>query len=167
MLKLSYIYENAIEGCKNIKITKDMAREASQYNTAEELLRAGGFSIETLDRAAHGFSEEDVKTLNPDQLNVKWKMDMENPKQQIKDFGKGPEAWAKTVNLSEPIDVSYENGEFWIEDGHHRYTAAKILGKALNVNLQIKDNPILKLTDGEMGYDDFHRCVFSRVKGNA
>jgi len=163
MLKLSYIYENAIEGCNKIKITPEMSAEASQHNSAEDLLKSGGFSIETLDRAAHGFSEGDIKTLKPDQLNVKWHMDMENPKHQIKQMGLGPEGWAKTVNLEQPIEVSYESGKFWIEDGHHRYTAAKILNRPLSVNLEIKDNPILKLTNGDMGYDDFHRCIYGRV----
>jgi hypothetical protein len=42
------------------------------------------------------------------------------------------------INLSEPIDISYEsNGyglKFYLEDGHHRYFAAKTLNKTLNVN---------------------------------
>jgi hypothetical protein len=37
----------------------------------------------------------------------------------------------KKINLSEPIDISYEsNGyglKFYLEDGHHRYFAAKTL----------------------------------------
>jgi hypothetical protein len=49
---------------------------------------------------------------------------------------------SEKINLSEPIDISYEsNGyglKFYLEDGHHRYFAAKTLNKTLNVNLEIK-----------------------------
>jgi len=89
---------------------------------------------------------------------------MKNPIEQIRVSGKGKEGWARTVNLQEPIDVSYSKGKFWIEDGHHRYTAAKILNRSLNVNLEIKDNPIKKMSNG-LGYDDFHQCIYQRVKG--
>jgi hypothetical protein len=59
---------------------------------------------------------------------------------------------------------SFEKGKFYIEDGHHRYYAAKTLNKPLNINLQIKTNPILKLTS--LGYDDFHRCLFKQIKNS-
>ena len=39
------------------------------------------------------------------------------------------DTWAKGVDLTEPIDVSFEKNSFYIEDGHHRYYAAKILNK--------------------------------------
>jgi ParB-like chromosome segregation protein Spo0J len=70
--------------------------------------------------------------------------------------------WGNEINLTEPIDVSYENNRFYIEDGHHRYYAAKILNKPLNVNLEIKMNPITKLAPS-LSYDDFHRCIFKQV----
>jgi hypothetical protein len=154
--------EDVLSGCKRIKITNDMIKAVSQFNSAEELLRSGGISIETLDRAAHGFSESDITTLKPSQLNIKWHTDMLNPIEQIKRSGLSKVGWAKTVSLDTPIDVSYKDGKFWIEDGHHRYTAAKILNKALNVKLEIKDNPI-KLMGKGMGYDNFHKCIFNRV----
>lgn len=142
----------------------DLKIELSKFKTDEELLRNGGISIETLDRLANGFSEEDIKTINPNDLKIKWKDDLENVKHQIKNSGLTPKQWALKVDLTEPIDVSFwgdDNHEigFYIEDGHHRYTAAKILNKPLNVNLEIKVNPI-KTIASNMSYDEFHRYIF-------
>ena len=144
----------------------DLEKELSKFKSDEDLLRNGGISIELLDRLAHGFSEEDIKTLAPNQLKIKWKDDLENVKWEINKSGLSPKQWASKVNLSEPIDVSYwEDSKhkrgFYIEDGHHRYMAAKILNKLLNVNLEIKVNPI-KTIAPNMGYDEFHRYVYSK-----
>jgi hypothetical protein len=152
----------------NDKFIGDLKKEVSKFKTAEDLLRSGGLSIELLDRLAHGFSEEDIKTLNPNQLKIKWKDDLENVKWEINKSKLTPKQWASKVNLSEPIDVSYwEDNKhkkgFYIEDGHHRYMAAKILNKPLNVNLVIKVNPI-KTIASNMGYDDFHRYIFNLFK---
>ena len=98
--------------------------------------------IEAVDRVAFGFAEEDVKTLNPDQLtNIKWSQDYLNVIEEQKRSGLSPKDWAQTIDLSEPIDVVYEEGHFWIDDGHHRYYAALILDKPLNVSVTIKDKP--------------------------
>ena len=154
-----------------IKITDEMRDFVQQFETDEQLLRSGGFDIDILDRAAFGFSEDDVKTINPRDLKVRWFNDLENVKHEIKHSGLGEAEWAKQVDLSEPIDVDYWEDHklnfkrgFYIQDGHHRYTAALILSKPLNVNLQIKVNPIGVLAPN-MGYDDFHREVFRQVKG--
>ena len=148
----------------------DLKGELSKFKTDEELLRNGGISIETLDRLAHGFSEEDIKTINPNDLKIKWKDDLENVKYEIKQSGLTPKQWASKIKLTEPIDVSYwEDNKymrgFYIEDGHHRYMAAKILNKPLNINLEIKVNPI-KTIAPHMGYDEFHRYIFNLYKKN-
>jgi len=149
--------------CNNIPISQDMVAEVKPYNTSEEFLRSGGFSIDTLDRAAFGFTVDDIKTINPKQLKIKWKDDLENVKFEQEKSGLSKLEYAKKINLSEPIDVVYEKNNFYIDDGHHRYYAAMILKKPLNVSLTIKQNPIIKL-GGKLGYDDFHRCVFDRIK---
>ena len=160
---------------KNIlKIHKEyidnLKKELSRFQTGEQLLRAGGISTETLDRLAHGFSEEDIKILNPNQLKIKWEGDLDNVKYQIEKSGLTPKQWASKVNLSEPIDVSYwgddeHNLGFYIEDGHHRFMAAKLLDKPLNVNLEINVNPIQTMAH-DMGYDEFHRYIFNLYKTN-
>ena len=159
---------------KTLKIHKeyidDLKKELSRFQTGEQLLRAGGISIETLDRLAHGFSEEDIKILNPNQLKIKWKDDLDNVKYEIEQSGLTPKKWASKVNLSEPIDVSYWGDDkhklgFYIEDGHHRFVAAKLLDKPLNVNLQIKTNPIIAMAPW-LDYDEFHRYIFNLYKTN-
>jgi hypothetical protein len=97
--------------------------------------------IDMIDRMAFGFSRNDIKTLHPKDLKIKWQDDMNNVIQEQKKSGKSPQEWAKNINLSEPIDVIYEDGLFKVDDGHHRFYAAKILNKMLNVSLTIKDKP--------------------------
>lgn len=98
-------------------------------------------SIDELDRAAFGFSRNDIKTLHPSQLNIKWEDDWGNVIAEQQSSGLSQIEWAKKINLSDPIDVVYENGQFKVDDGYHRYYAAKILGTQLPVNIQIKDKP--------------------------
>lgn len=138
-----------------------------KFDSDEALLRSGGIPIEMLDRAAHGFSESEIKTISPKILKIRWHDDLENVKWEIKQSKLSDIEWAVKIDLSEPIDVDYwEDKEqgfkkgFYIQDGHHRYTAAKILGKPLNCNLEIKINPIKELTD--LGYDDFHRQIWKQ-----
>lgn len=148
--------------CPIFKVTDEIIKEVNKFNNSEELLRSGGISIEALDRLAYGFSSNDIKTLLPNQLNIKWKDDLANVLYEIKQSGLNKKTWASKINLTEPIDVAYEKNKFYIEDGHHRFVAAKILNKPLNVNLEIKQNPILTL--GGKHYDDFHRCIFNQIK---
>jgi hypothetical protein len=150
--------------CRNIALTQEIIDYINRFDTSEQLLRLGGIPIDMLERCAYGFSDEDIKTLMPNELHIKWKDDLENVKYEIQHSKLTPKAWAQKVNLTEPIDVSYEKNKFFIEDGHHRYYAAKILGKPLNIDLSIEMNPIIKLAP-ELGYDEFHRCVFNQVKG--
>ncbi len=136
-----YLNEQQIHNHIHIynEFISDLKKELSKFKSDEDLLRNGGISIELLDRLAHGFSEDDIKTLTPNQLKIKWKDDLENVKWEINKSGLTPKLWASKVNLSEPIDVSYWEDSrhkkgFYIEDGHHRYMAAKILNKPLNIN---------------------------------
>jgi hypothetical protein len=150
--------------CPQIKITQEIIDYINKFNNSEELLRNGGLPIDVLDRAAFGFSSDDIKTLLPSQLNIKWKDDWNNVKYEQEKTGLNKYEWSKKIDLTEPIDVSYEKDKFWVEDGHHRLYAAKTLIQPLNVNLQIKQNPIIKLGGPNMGYDDFHRCIFTQIK---
>jgi len=97
--------------------------------------------VEEVDRLAFGFSGDDVKTLMPDELSVKWVDDDANVKAEIQASGKTDREWADSIDLSEPIDVIFEDGRFKIDDGHHRWNAAKILDVPLKVNVQIADKP--------------------------
>jgi len=156
--------------CPHIQLTQEIIDYVLDYVTDENLLRSGGIPTAMLDKAAFGFSKDSVKTLMPDQLKIRWKEDLENVKWEIEKQGLPEEQWAQYIDLTEPIEVEYWKNEeegfeegLYISDGHHRYYAAKILGKPLNVELEMKVNPIEKLTPG-IGYDNFHRCLFKQVK---
>tara|TARA_Y100000310_G_scaffold180635_1_gene180553 strand:+ start:13865 stop:14323 length:459 start_codon:yes stop_codon:yes gene_type:complete len=110
----------------------EMSPRSKEYNDLD---------INTLDRMAFGFARNDIKTLSPGQLEIKWKDDLDNVIWEQKNSGKSEEEWAKSIDLTEPIDVIFEDGTFKVDDGHHRYYAAQILGLPLNVSIEIKDNP--------------------------
>lgn len=149
---------------KSVETPKTLVSEARKFKSSEELLRAGGFSAEALDRAAFGFSAEDVKTLEPREITIKYREDRDNAIAEAEKSGQTPEAWAATVDLTEPVQVSYEGGKFMLEDGHHRYLAAKLLNKPLNVDLTIKDKPIEKLSGRkDYDYDQFVRDTHDQV----
>lgn len=145
-------------------ISSEIRAEVSKYRSCDDLLRHGGISIDALDRQAFGFSDTDIKTLMPEQLHIKWKDDLANVLWEVNKSGLTKQAWARKVDLSQPIDVSYEKNKFYIEDGHHRYYAAKILKKPLNVNLSIEMNPI-KVLAPNLGYDEFNCMVYKQVMG--
>ena len=112
-------------------------------------------SIDDVDRAAFGFAEHEVKSLNPNDLKIKWQDDLDNVMYEIKQSGKTEKQWADSVDLSEPIDVIFEDGAFKIDDGHHRYMAAKIRGEDLPVSLEIRDKPHRPIVEGAQaaGYE--------------
>lgn len=167
--------QNKSSRCLKKDIPEYIIKYLSKFNSDEELLRSGGIPIDMLDKWAFGFTENEVKSIMPDKLKIRWHDDLDNVKWEIdntiweKNNEKGTkENWAKHINLSNPIDVSFLENEddslergFYVEDGHHRYYAASILGKPLNINLQIKANPIKELSN--LGYDEFHRCVFNEA----
>ena len=156
-----FLREN-LEPCQKIKLTNEVIDYVNKFNTDEELLRAGGL--------AFGFSDQDIKTIYPKKLKIKWLDDLENVHYEVKKSGLSPINWSKKISLKTPIDVSYEfrnnNLDFYVEDGHHRYFAAMTLNKPLNVNLEIKASPLLYIGDGTISYDNFHRCIFKQVKNN-
>jgi len=152
--------------CPTIKLNQDVIDFVKKFKSSEDLLRSGGIDIDILDKLAFGFNEIEIKKINPILLKIEWKDDIENVKYEIKHSKLTPKQWASNIDLTEPIDVDFKeiNGKrgFYIQDGHHRYTAAKILNKELNVNLNIKINPIKELAP-YLSYDEFHRCIFNQV----
>lgn len=165
MIKLIEIIKEELNN--EIKLNDDVVNFVNKFNSSEELLRSGGIPIDMLDNLAFGFTEDSIKQLNPKDLKIEWKTDIENVKYEIMKSRLSPKKWALKIDLSEPIDVDYKmlNNKlgFYIQDGHHRYTAAKILNKPLNVNLEIKHNPIVEIAPN-LGYDEFHRIIFNQVK---
>jgi len=102
-----------------------------------------------------------IKPLNQQEIN--------GATAQMERSGLTPEDWARKVDTSEPVDVSiFGDGEIKISDGHHRYLAAKILGKPLNVNLtsiNAKNDAINSLIDSRTrNFVTWDQDVLNRMK---
>ena len=96
--------------------------------------------IETLDKMAFWVNDGDLVQLHPSQINIQYHGDLENPQDK---FAKGGMAWANSVDLREPVDVSMKtNGKYYLEDGHHRWFAAKKRGQFLSAKVEVKGKPI-------------------------
>ncbi len=97
--------------------------------------------INDLDRMAYGHVTDEKLTLNPDDIKLRYPDDMVNPEHK---FAKQGMKWVKSVDFSEPVQVSIgRDGKFYLEDGHHRYFAAKKLGKSLDAVIEkIDGKPI-------------------------
>jgi SAM-dependent methyltransferase len=80
---------------------------------------------------------KEVTKIMPQELKPLSQTELNGAISSQKASGKSEEEWAKSVDLSEPIKATiYSDGEIKIQDGHHRYLAAKILNTPLNVELK-------------------------------
>jgi hypothetical protein len=128
-----------------IPLVGDALKKLKPYQVSPTSKEWSDFDFDEINREAFGVTESDVTTLSPSELNIKWTDDLDNVEYEIKNSGKTRKQWAEGVDLSTPIDVILEDGVYKIDDGHHRYSAAKILGKDLPVSLQINDQPFVGL----------------------
>lgn len=100
--------------------------------------------IDVLDMLAYGVKGDDIVELLPDDIHIKY-TDLENPEYR---FEKEGMAWVNSVSFETPVDVSVaQNGTPELEDGHHRWFAAKKLGRKLKAKIEIKGNPILRILE--------------------
>lgn len=96
--------------------------------------------IDDLDRMAFGHAGGDIVELSPSQIRIKYRGDLANP---IHKFEKGGMDWVRSVDFSQPIEISVnDKGQYDLEDGHHRLFAAKKLKRKLKAVLEIKGRPI-------------------------
>lgn len=124
---------------KGIKTAKPkLTCKGKRKYTEEELI---AMDIDELDLKAFNI-KQGIHEFSPEQLNIKWHGDLENA---IFVMQEAKTVDPKDVDLSEPIDVILENGELWVDDGHHRWLSAKLTGRKLKGDLTIKDNPIQKI----------------------
>ena len=83
----------------------------------------------------HGVVKE-IPMITPYELKPLNQMEINGAMSDMERSGLSPQEWAKTISLEEPIKASiYSDGEIKIQDGHHRFLAAKILNKPLRVNM--------------------------------
>jgi hypothetical protein len=115
-------------------------REMSTDQLRSELERV---DIDTLDRWVFGVIGDEIIQLAPSKLTIVHRDDLENALHQAGRYPGGAKQWAKSVSLATPVDVSVRSpGVFTLEDGHHRYLAAKLSGRKLTAKIQIKGKPI-------------------------
>lgn len=96
---------------------------------------------------AYGVKTGDIISLNPNEIKIKYKEDLENPKAiyncEIKKNGLCGMDWVKSVSFEEPIKVSLgidgksTKEDWYLEDGHHRLFAAKKL-KMKSINCEVE-----------------------------
>ena len=99
--------------------------------------------IDALDRLAFGVAGGDVVSLLPDQIKIIYVCDLGNPQDK---FDRQGMVWANSVDLSTPVEVSVNNeGEFCLEDGHHRWFAAQKTHRTLTASVEIKGKPIERI----------------------
>jgi hypothetical protein len=121
---------------------------ASRRNLSPDQLRREleQVDIDQLDRWAFGVVGDEVLKLDPKELTIVHQDDLDNATYQADRYPGGPKRWAKGVSLSEPVDVSVKRpGEIVLEDGHHRYLAAKLSGRKLKAKVTVKGKPIEEL----------------------
>lgn len=102
--------------------------------------------VDTLDRWAFGVIGDQIIKLAPKAITIVHGDDLENAEHQARNFRGGPKAWAKSVSFATPVDVSVTTpGRFVLEDGHHRYLAALLMGRKLSAKVIVKGKPIEEL----------------------
>ena len=105
--------------------------------------------IDVLDKMAFGVVGGEIITLSPSDIVIQYECDLGNPQHKFKQGGM---AWAHSVDLSTPVEVSVDNnGAFLLEDGHHRWFAAGKTQRKLTAEVQIKGKPIERILQKQAG----------------
>lgn len=116
--------------------------------TRDELER---MNIDDLDQMAFGHKDGDHVSLHPSKIKIVHHGDLINPQHKFRQHGM---KWVKSVSFDEPVEVSvHDRGVYHLEDGHHRYFAAKKLNRPLNARLTIKGKPINRILKDQEGKD--------------
>lgn len=105
------------------------------------------------DKLVFGFKNESTINIPINKINIKYPGDMSN----VDGFDMKKYFENTPLEKLPPIEVSYEKGKFWLEDGHHRYGYAKEMGiDTVDVVVEIKDNPF--------NYTDFDIDILAKSK---
>ncbi len=93
-----------------------------------------------LDRAAFGFARDDVIEVPVDEIRIRYAGDLENAEYSVRTASQA----RRVLEDAPPVEVVLRGGALDLEDGHHRYVAARLLGleSLTAVVRDIDDNPI-------------------------
>jgi hypothetical protein len=107
---------------------------------------------DVLDKTAFGFKSGDAIYLPLDVIVIKYPDDLENAEAAIRT--RADALLLKRTHGRLPVLISLWRGRFELEDGHHRYVAARIRGdQKIWAEVEIKDNPIPVIL-GEVKFKD-------------
>ena len=99
--------------------------------------------LDELDMMAYGHKSGDIVRLDPSEINIQYPGDLANPEDK---FAKGGMEWARSVDLSKPVEVEiHQDGKYYLADGHHRWFAAQKTGRSLTAQIEMKAKPIEKI----------------------
>jgi len=104
--------------------------------------------VDTLDRWAFGVVGDEVLRLDPGELMIVHVDDLANARHQADRHPGGSLRWARRVSLKEPVDVIVDDrGDLLLDDGHHRYLAARLSGRKLSAKIIVRGRPIERLLE--------------------
>ena len=106
-------------------------------------------TVGILQKIIFSFKTGDILNLDPKKLKIKWKDDW-----------RGAYAYDADVETMPPIEVSYENGRFYVEDGHHRLKTA-LLQKKKTIKCEvesIRDKIFPRI--GFKDYDEMLKTIY-------
>ncbi len=136
------------------------SRDIDYENNKELFDKIAQTSFDDLVQLCFGIRDEQILTLNPSDIRIQYKDDLLNPQYK---YEQGGMDWIRSVSFEEPIDVDIkQDGKFYINDGHHRWFAAKKLGLpikakvhiALNLANYIKNHPEIQEKLWKIGKSD-------------
>lgn len=108
--------------------------------TESELM---AMDIDDLDEMAFGYRSGQIATLDHKQIKIVWESDIENALWKLEQGGRG---WASSVCFEEPVVIKInDQGEFTLDDGHHRFVASRELGIPLFCEITISGNPVVHI----------------------
>ena len=98
------------------------------------------------DVLAYGVEDGQLLSLSPDEIGIKYPGDLANPEALFERDGM---EWVRSVDFSEPVELSVnQDGAIELEDGHHRWFAARKLGRKLTGRVtRFFGNPWKKIID--------------------
>jgi len=95
-----------------------------------------------LDREAFGFVSGETLAVPLGEIHIKYVVDLEDAEGDVTSVAVARAILARKI----PVEIALRRGRLELEDGHHRYVAAKMLGKkSLHAVVEIHDNPITEI----------------------
>jgi hypothetical protein len=132
---------------KTARVTRAAERARHAASDVRDLSKLSREELELLstaqlDREAFGFVSGEMLAVPVDEIHIKYKGDLENAESEITTVTLARRLLDRRIS----VEISLRHGRLELEDGHHRYVAAKMVGrKTLDAFVDIHDDPITKI----------------------